>query len=201
MAINENKKKSLRISQILYARRGYVLGILAMMLLVFPPKGANVSPAGILLLITGIIIRIVARRNIGAHSRADTLAAPRLIREGIYSKIRHPLYLSNGLIASGFLLFHLSWQNSTFLFAAVLWSFLLFLAQNEDSFLKREFGEEWEHWAEQTPAFLPRLRKISPKNSNHSYHTQSVREALLADSWTWFFLILYITLLLLRRFL
>ena len=41
----------------------------------------------------------------------------------------------------------------------------------EEEFLRRKFGEEYEKWANQTPAFLPRLRNWSPNVLPFSFRT------------------------------
>lgn len=185
----------MKFREALYSARGKILAVLALALLAFPAKNESVSVSGILLILAAAALRISARRNIGGHSRGKTLEAPRLVKEGVYSKLRHPLYLSNGLMASGFILLHLGWRPEAIVFAGVLWLFVLTLAQSEDQFLRREFGGDWEAWAHETPAMLPKAGKGDGR------FLRSAPSAFLADKWTWIFLLLYAGLLCLRRFL
>ena len=82
---------------------------------------------------------------------ADTLNTT-----GMYSIVRHPLYLGNFLIGLGIALVCWVW------WLPILYS-LLFLAYYErimfaeEEFLDRKFGREFEEWAAGTPAFWPRL--------------------------------------------
>lgn len=185
----------MKFREALYAARGKILALLALALLAFPAKNESVSVSGILLILAAAALRVSARRNIGGHSRGKTLEAPRLVTEGVYSKIRHPLYLSNGLMASGFILLHLGWLPEAIILAAILWLFILTLAQSEDQFLKREFGKTWAAWASATPAMIPKAGRGSGR------FLRSIPSAFLADKWTWIFLLLYSVLLALRRFL
>lgn len=178
----------------LYKYRGVILGIFAVALLTFPHAEGTVSASGFLLIAVAIVLRVTARRSIGMHSRGSRLEAPRLVREGIYSKVRHPLYLSNGLMGSGFVLLHLNWQTATFIFVGVLWIFVGFLAQSEDEFLKREFGKEWEEFAAVIPGFIPSLK--GGRNKNYS---RGIFGAVAGDLWTWIFLLLFALLLVARR--
>ena len=184
----------MKFSEKIYKGRGIILGIFAISLLLLPPNQSTISVSAFILLICGICLRIAARRNMGIHSRSSTIEAPKLVQEGMYKKIRHPLYLSNGFIASGFLLLHLGWQTITFPIAAILWLFLFFLAHNEDLFLHQKFGSVWENWAKQTPFMFPSLKGI--RNLNFE---RGIFEAFSEDFWTWFFLILYLALIFVRR--
>lgn len=186
----------MKFSNIVYKFRGGILGAFALLLLILPPGELPVSASGILLLFLAACVRITARRNIGMHSRGNRLEAPRLVREGIYSKVRHPLYLSNGLMGSGFVLLHLNWQSATFIFLGALWIFVGFLAQNEDAFLRQEFGDEWVRFADEVPAFIPRLKGQMNRN-----YMQSVFAAFASDLWTWIFLIVLTGLVVARRYL
>jgi protein-S-isoprenylcysteine O-methyltransferase Ste14 len=67
------------------------------------PKIAISTPialtAGILLLVINFAIKIVAQRQIGVSPALKS--KEKLIMTGIYGTVRHPLYLSNGLLAIG----------------------------------------------------------------------------------------------------
>lgn len=182
------------MSNTIYKLRGYILAIFAIALIATPPSTEPISASGILLIFVAIVIRVTARRSIGLHSRGSKLEAPRLVREGIYSVVRHPLYLSNGLAGSGFILLHLHWQNLTFAYLGMLWIFIGFLAMNEDRFLKSEFGEDFENFAAEVPAFIPKLG--TKRNKNYS---RSIAAAFAGDMWTWIFLAIFAALLIARR--
>lgn len=171
-----------KVGEKLYAFRGIILGIFSLALLLFP-FGGKLSWSGIALIFLGGVVRVAARREIGAHSRTKKLSANRLVREGIYSKIRHPLYVSNGLSASGFALAYLGARLPALLLILILYIFLFCLMKIEDRFLHLEFGREWEDFAQKTPMIFP---KISSKK-NPRGHVRSAWSAFCADRSTWFF--------------
>jgi protein-S-isoprenylcysteine O-methyltransferase Ste14 len=185
----------LNFSEKVYKWRGFILGVLAILLLLLEPSHDVISVSAFLLFIAGFFLRVTARRNIGIHSRSLNVEAPQLVKDGIYQKLRHPLYFSNGLFASGFLLLHLGWQNLTFPIATFVWLFLFFLAKNEDDFLHKKFGSEWETWASSTPFMFFNLKGLKNLKFERSFF-----DAFLEDKWTWFFLSLYAALIFLRRY-
>ena len=94
---------------------------------------------------------------------------------GIYSVVRHPLYLGNYFIFLGFILFFRSWQFTllaTCLFA--LYYERIMLA--EESFLRAKFGAAFEDWAAKTPTILPRLTGWKKPAMPFSWRTVLARE-------------------------
>lgn len=80
-----------------------------------------------------------------------------LARTGPYTKIRHPQYLGFILIMFGFLL---QWPTLlTLIMFPILVYMYVHLAFKEEREVRAEFGEEYAHYAKQTPAFIPILGK------------------------------------------
>ena len=92
----------------------------------------------------------------GSNTREQV--ARSLTTSGLYSIVRHPLYLGNLLIGLGLALFPGSWGLVLF-YAGVFWLYYERIIFAEEAFLEREFGEVFLAWARRTPAFLPRLRQ------------------------------------------
>ena len=124
---------------------------------------------------TGLIIRIIA---VG-HSPANTSGrntklqlADEINMTGIYSTVRHPLYLGNFFM----------WAGAVILIANV-WFFVVFvlaywiyyerIMYAEEQFLRRKFGQPYINWAEKTPAFFP-----SCKNKLQSTYPFSIKKVL-----------------------
>ncbi len=76
--------------------------------------------------------------------------------KGIYSVVRHPLYLGNFLMWLGIILYV---NNIWFAIATVLlfWLYYERIMFAEEQFLKRKFGEEYQKWSMTAPAFFPKL--------------------------------------------
>lgn len=180
----------------LYRFRGFLLGILAIALWIFPHSGAWIPASSALLALFGIAVRIEARRVIGEHSRTNELDAPSLVTFGIYSKVRHPLYLSNLCFCYAFILFHLGWQPAAFAFATIATLLEFSLAAAEDRFLEKKFGAFFLEWKKSTPMFFP--SGISRRSN--SAGKISVIEAFAHDRWTWIWLLFYTFALIGRRY-
>ncbi len=81
---------------------------------------------------------------------------------GLYSIVRHPLYLGNFFIWLGISLYVRQWVLGL-IFVFVFWHYYEKIIFAEEEFLRREFGEDYEHWASITPCIFPRFSQwISP---------------------------------------
>ena len=103
----------------------------------------------------GLILRvlIVGRAPIGTSGRnTREQAANTLTTTGMYSIVRHPLYLANYIIIIGFVMeFHVWWLVLLITCIYALYYERIMLA--EEAFLREQFGDAFETWAAATPAF------------------------------------------------
>jgi len=101
----------------------------------------------------GCVPRGTSGRNV-TEQRANVLN-----RTGIYSIVRHPLYLGNFIIWFGIILSVRLWW---FMIVALLifWLYYERIMFAEEEFLRKKFGDDFLNWAARTPAFLPiKLKK------------------------------------------
>ena len=85
--------------------------------------------------------------------------ARRLAITGAYAYVRHPQYVGFILIMFGFLL---QWPTLvTLIMFPILVSMYVLLARREEREAMAEFGEAYVRYAGETPAFLPRVTKVS----------------------------------------
>lgn len=75
---------------------------------------------------------------------------------GMYSIMRHPLYLGNFIALLGFALATKTWWFPL-MFGLAFWLYIERVMAAEEVFLHRMFGPAFDDWAARTPAFLPRL--------------------------------------------
>jgi protein-S-isoprenylcysteine O-methyltransferase Ste14 len=107
----------------------------------------------------GLAIRImtvgyVPRGTSGRNTRKQV--ADVLNTTGMYSVVRHPLYVGNFIMWLGIsLFFHLWWF--TLLIALIFWVYYEKIMYAEEVFLEEKFGEQFLAWAEKTPLFIPRF--------------------------------------------
>jgi len=75
---------------------------------------------------------------------------------GVYSVVRHPLYVGNYFIGLGVVLV---WFNlwAPLIYTLVFWLYYERIMVAEEHFLEEQFGDTFRRWAKSTPAFVPRL--------------------------------------------
>ena len=126
---------------------------------------------GLLISFAGLGIRVMVigfkpKRTSGGNTQEQV--ADVLNTDGMYSIVRHPLYLGNFLIWFGVTFLFGSWQITTL----TTLIFLLYyerIAFAEEEFLRKRFGDEFLVWARNTPAFIPRFRNWHHPNLPFSF--------------------------------
>ncbi len=113
--------------------------------------------------LSGLAIRVYTvgftpRKTSGRN--VDKQIADTLNVTGIYSVVRHPLYLGNFFMWLGPVLLS---GNPWFVIVVCLFYWLYYerIMFTEEQFLRRKFGETFLDWAAKTPAFLPSFRNYA----------------------------------------
>lgn len=106
----------------------------------------------------GIRIYTIGFTPYGTSGRnTKSQKAEQLNITGIYSLVRHPLYLGNFFIWLGISMFvHLWWV--TLIFILVFWLYYERIMFAEEEFLRKKFGNEYVVWANKTSAFCPKFK-------------------------------------------
>ena len=76
---------------------------------------------------------------------------------GIYSIVRHPLYLGNYLIWIGIILFFYN-LNLIILFSMFYYYYYQKIMYAEENFLIKKFKNQYIDWSNNVPTFIPKLR-------------------------------------------
>ena len=133
------------------------------------------------LVIRCLVVAYAPKRTSGRnteHQKAETLNTT-----GLYSVVRHPLYLGNFFIFLGMVLFvEVVW----FAILAVLsfWIYYERIMFAEEEFLRGKFGKSFLEWSEKTPAFWPRFGNWQQPALTFSFKN------ILKREYTAFFLII-----------
>jgi protein-S-isoprenylcysteine O-methyltransferase Ste14 len=132
----------------------------------------------LLVSLAGLAVRIMTigrapARTSGRNTQQQI--ADSLSTTGMYSIVRHPLYLGNYLIMLGFtMVFHIWWL--VFLVSCVYALYYERIMMAEEAFLRERFGQRFEEWADATPAFIPRFKGWKPSPLPFCWRTVLQRE-------------------------
>lgn len=87
---------------------------------------------------------------------------------GIYSMVRHPLYVGNFFMWMGIAMLV---QSLWYMFAFVLiyWIYYERIMFAEEQFLRRKFGDVYLEWSKKTPAFIPSTKNYSSPSISFSW--------------------------------
>ena len=128
--------------------------------------------------LAGLAVRSLAcgYSALGTSGRVtSTQQADALNTTGIYSLVRHPLYLGNYLMwISVALLSHTVWVPAAV--TLIFWLFYERIMVVEEAFLAKKFGATFARWAAATPAFIPALRSWNPPNCRFNWRRVFRRE-------------------------
>jgi protein-S-isoprenylcysteine O-methyltransferase Ste14 len=114
----------------------------------------------------GQVIRILTvgftPKNTSGRNTVNGQLADELNVTGIYSLLRHPLYLGNFFMWLGPVLFLRS-VCFTIIFVLLYWLYYERIMFAEEQFLRRKFGEIYDKWSETVNSFIPySFRYIPP---------------------------------------
>lgn len=111
--------------------------------------------------LSGLLIRVITvghtpKNTSGRNTKAGQVAEE-LNTSGIYSMVRHPLYLGNFFMWLGVAMLT---QNSWFIVAFILFYALYYerIMYAEEAFLRIKFGQDYLLWAEKSPAIIPSFK-------------------------------------------
>jgi len=113
-------------------------------------------------------------KGTSGRNRAEQ-CADSLNTTGIYSVVRHPLYLANYLMWLGLLIF----TANIFLIVTISLLFFIYYERimfTEEQFLAKKFGNVFSEWAAKTPAFIPNFKKHKKSTVPFSFKSIIRRE-------------------------
>lgn len=116
------------------------------------PSGVRLSTGILLLVVSGCLAG--AGLSIVFGKRAQSQG---VIKKGVFSFVRHPIYLGEIILYLGLLALNIS------LAAAFIWIiaifFLHYISRYEEKLLLAKFGREYEQYMQEVPMWFPRLHR------------------------------------------
>ena len=132
----------------------------------------------ILLSLAGFCVRAytigTTPRGTSGRNR-DKQVANTLNTKGIYSIVRHPLYLGNYLMWAGLLVFTMN-IPLFIIVSLVYWIYYERIMFAEERFLESQFGDEYIQWSMTVPAFIPKFSQFEKGDIPFSLRTVLRRE-------------------------
>lgn len=129
--------------------------------------------SGIGLVIRALTVGQAPRGASGRNTREQEASS--LTTTGLYSVVRHPLYLGNFLMGLGVSAYPRLWWLSL-IFTLAFWLYYERIMFAEEAFLRSKFGDDYLEWAGRTPAFVPALGLYRPAELSFSLKTVLRRE-------------------------
>lgn len=127
----------------------------------------------------GQVVRSIAigtsNKNTSGRNTKEGQVAEALNTKGIYSTVRHPLYLGNYLMWIGIVAFT---YNIYFVIIVSLlfWLYYERIMFAEERFLERKFGDSYINWSLKVPAFIPSFKHYEKSEIPFSLKTNLRRE-------------------------
>jgi len=127
----------------------------------------------------GQLIRIMTigftPKNTSGRNTVDGQVADELNVTGIYSIVRHPLYVGNFFMWLGPVLF-LKSVSFTIIFGLVYWIYYERIMFAEEQYLRKKFGDAYDKWSEKVGSFLPVSFNYIPSKLQFSFKNILKRE-------------------------
>ena len=127
---------------------------------------------------TGQLIRVltVGFTPSGTSGRnTSKQIANSLNTKGIYSIVRHPLYLGNYLIWLGFLIY-LSNFYTILIFSIFYYFYYHKIMYAEEAFLINKFNEKYYNWSKDVASFIPNFLRYQRSGVKFSFRKIFIRE-------------------------
>ncbi len=130
------------------------------------------------LAIFGLVIRVLTLGFVAPNTSGRNTTkqiADSVNKTGIYSLVRHPLYVGNYFMWLGIVLFVGNlWFALTFTLA--YWLYYERIMYAEEQFLIGKFGDEYTDWAEHTPTFIPNFKNYKAPSGQFNWRKIFIQE-------------------------
>ncbi|MEZ5083689.1 MAG: isoprenylcysteine carboxylmethyltransferase family protein [Bacteroidales bacterium] len=142
------------------------------------PVYISLTVISVLLSLLGFIVRAISigttpKGTSGRNTKEQV--AETLNQTGIYSTVRHPLYLGNYLMWIGIVFFTFN-IYFVVIVSLAFWLYYERIMFAEERFLEKKFGDTYMQWSKKVPAFIPSFKNYIKGNIRFSMITVLRRE-------------------------
>ncbi len=185
------------IRDFFFRNRGYIPIPLAIIILTFASLKIELLSIGVILVVTGELLRLNGVRYAGGETRTLKVGAATLCSSGPFAYLRNPLYLGNVIIYAGMVLIA-GGEFVWILLPATLTFFFLeygLIISLEEETLRKKFNEEYGEYLSMVPRLIPR---VSPWKGGSETVPMTIEKTLRTEKRTLQIIGGFILLLILR---
>lgn len=157
-----------------FARRGALLALPAVVLAVFGRPSSRSAVFGLPLAIAGEAIRCWAVGYSGVTTRGDRVTAPELVTAGPYAYVRNPLYAGNFGTAAGFTIAFTGANSArsrallAFFGLGTMLAVYAAIVPHEEQFLRTRFGSAFDDYAARVHPIVPSIGRGGEGNGSYN---------------------------------
>ncbi len=147
------------IRDFFFRNRGYIPIPLAIIILTFASLKIELLPIGVILVVTGELLRLNGVRYAGGETRTLKVGASALCSSGPFAYLRNPLYLGNVIIYAGMVL--IAGGEFVWILLPVTLTFFFLeyglIISLEEETLRKKFNEDYGEYLSMVPRLIPRV--------------------------------------------
>jgi protein-S-isoprenylcysteine O-methyltransferase Ste14 len=147
------------IRDFFFRNRGYTPIPLAIIILTFASLKIELLPIGVILVVTGELLRLNGVRYAGGETRTLKVGASALCSSGPFAYLRNPLYLGNVIIYAGMVL--IAGGEFVWILLPVTLTFFFLeyglIISLEEETLRKKFNEDYGEYLSMVPRLIPRV--------------------------------------------
>lgn len=185
------------IRDFFFRNRGYIPIPLAIIILTFASLKIELLPIGVILVVTGELLRLNGVRYAGGETRTLKVGASALCSSGPFAYLRNPLYLGNVIIYAGMVL--IAGGEFVWILLPVTLTFFFLeyglIISLEEETLRQKFNEEYGEYLSMVPRLIPR---VTPWKGGSETVPMTIEKTLLTEKRTLQIIGGFILLLILR---
>lgn len=185
------------IRDFFFRNRGYIPIPLAIIILTFASLKIELLPIGVILVVTGELLRLNGVRYAGGETRTLKVGASALCSSGPFAYLRNPLYLGNVIIYAGMVL--IAGGEFVWILLPVTLTFFFLeyglIISLEEETLRQKFNKEYGEYLSMVPRLIPR---VTPWKGGSETVPMTIEKTLLTEKRTLQIIGGFILLLILR---